>query len=296
MNSTFICVGVSPCFDITLLLDSLAPDTVSRVGGELREAAGVAVNVARELKRLGKRSVVTGLLNEDGSEEYCSALKASRIENDFVFIPGRVRINITLLVGKDTYKVNRRSVCPTDAAGRLRMKLLDWAGKNSIVVFGGATPEGMSPEQYAQLMNAASSAGARVAVDTDVLTREQLLEIKPWLYKPNAAELSALCGLDNPTDSQLVEAARQLTGEGVGIVLLTFGSRGLVAVTAEETAHVAAVPVECRNSVGAGDCALAGFMAAFDNGLSLQECAQAAAESGAAAAAGAGTGPESFGL
>jgi len=292
MNSTFICVGVSPCFDITLVLDALEPDHVSRVSDELREAAGVAVNVARELKRLGKRSVVTGLLNEDGSDEYCDALDAEHIENDFVHIPGRVRINITLLVGNDTYKVNRRSVCPTDSAGRLRMKLLDWAGARSIVVFGGATPEGMSPEQYTQLMCSARDAGAKVAVDTDVLTREQIVDIKPWLYKPNRSELAALCGLDEPDDDALIEAARQLTREGVGIVLLTFGSKGLAAVTADETAFVEAVPVECRNSVGAGDCALAGFMAAYDNGLSLEECAKAAAESGAAAAAGTGTGPE----
>lgn len=292
MNSTFICVGVSPCFDITLVLDALEPDRVSRVADELREAAGVSVNVARELKRLGKRSVVTGLLNEDGSDEYCDALDAEHMENDFVFIPGRVRINITLLVGKDTYKVNRRSVCPTDAAGRLRMKLLDWASPRSVVVFGGVTPEGMSPEQYTQLMCAARDAGARVAVDTDVLTREQLIEVKPWLYKPNRSELAALCGLDEPDDQTLIDAARQLTQEGLGIVLLTFGSRGLAAVTADETAFVEAVPVECRNTVGAGDCALAGFMAAWDDGKTLEECAKAAAESGAAAAAGTGTGPE----
>lgn len=292
MNSTFICVGVSPCFDVTLVLDALEPDRVSRVSGELREAAGVAVNVARELKRLGKRSVVTGLLNEDGSDEYCDALDADHIENDFVFIPGRVRVNITLLVGSDTYKVNRRSGCPADASGRLRMKLLDWAGAHSVVVFGGATPDGMTPEQYTQLMCAARDAGARVAVDTDVLTREQLVEVKPWLYKPNRSELAALCGLDEPDDSTLIEAARQLTREGVGVVLLTFGSRGLVAVTADETAFVEAVAVECRNTVGAGDCALAGFMAAWDNGVSLEECAKAAAQSGAAAAAGTGTGPE----
>jgi len=292
MNSTFICVGVSPCFDITLVLDALEPDRVSRVSDEMREAAGVAVNVARELKRLGKRAVVTGLLNEDGSDEYCDALDSEHIENDFVHIPGRVRINITMLVGNDTYKVNRRSVCPADSAGRLRMKLLDWAGSRSIVVFGGATPEGMSPEQYTQLMCSARDAGAKVAVDTDVLTREQIVEIKPWLYKPNASELAALCGLaDDPDQETLIEAARQLANEGVGIVLLTFGSKGLFAVTAEETAFAEAIPVECRNTVGAGDCALAGFIAAFDNGCSLADCAKSAALSGALAASGTGTGP-----
>lgn len=290
---TFLCVGVSPCFDVTLVLDALEPDKVSRVSDELREAAGVAVNVARELKRLGKRAVVTGLLNEDGSDEYSDALSAGGLEHDFVFVPGRVRVNITLLVNKDTYKVNRRSVCPTDAAGRLRMKLLDWAGANSVVVFGGATPEGMSPEQYANLMCVVGEAGARVAVDTDVLSREQLLEVKPWLYKPNGRELAELCGLENPSGEELVEAAKELTREGVGIVLLTFGSKGLVAVTKDEVAHVEAVPVECRNTVGAGDSALAGFMAAWDNGLSLEQCAQQAAKSGANAAAGTGTGPES---
>lgn len=291
MSNTFICVGVSPCFDATLVLDALEPDKVSRVSKELREAAGVALNVARELKRQGKRSVVTGLLNEDGSDEYGKALDESGIRHDFVFVPGRVRVNITLLVGHDTYKVNRRSVCPTDAAGRLRMKLLDWSTKNSVFVFGGATPDGMSPEQYADLMLTARKTGSRIAVDTDVLSLEQLREVKPWLYKPNARELSQLFGLDEPDDNALIEAAHRLNEDGVEIVLLTLGSRGLYAVTADETAFVEAVPVECKNTVGAGDAALAGFLAAWDSGLSLRECAGQAAESGAAAAAGTGTAP-----
>ncbi len=291
MNNTFICVGVSPCFDTTLVLDTLEPDKVSRVSDELSEAAGVALNVARELKRLGKRSVVTGLLNDEGSDEYGKALDNSDIRHDFVFVPGKVRVNITMLVGHDTYKVNRRSVCPSDAAGRLRMKLLDWSTKNSVFVFGGATPDGMSPEQYAQLMTTARKAGARVAVDTDVLSREELVEVRPWLYKPNMRELSQLCGLENPDDDALIVAAHQLNAEGIEIVLLTLGSRGLLAITTDETVFVEAVPVESKNTVGAGDCALAGFLAAWDSGLTLRECAEQAAKCGAAAAAGTGTAP-----
>ena len=82
MNSTFICVGVSPCFDITLVLDALEPDHVSRVSDELREAAGVAVNVARELKRLGKRSVLWHLVQSRKMYAASSLLK--------VFVPFEV--------------------------------------------------------------------------------------------------------------------------------------------------------------------------------------------------------------
>jgi len=147
-------------------------------------------------------------------------------------------------------------------------------------VFTGSLSPGLTGERYVRLMTDAARRGLRIALDIDGLTREQLAEVSPWLYKPNAHELARLTGADADDDDGLVEQARLLAEDGVGVVLLTLGERGLAAVTAEGTYRILPRPVTAVNTVGAGDAALAAFVAAEAEGCSVEECARRAARSG----------------
>lgn len=287
----YVC-GVSPAFDLTLELDSLDDDRVNRVRNERRIAAGKALNAARELTRLGQSCVLFGLAGRESWEEYtngAASLPNAPEEISLAMTDGAVRENLTLLVGGKTIKINRKgAVCAKEHIAVLKKMLLERMAADEgerIVIFTGSMPEGMTSDDYADLMQAAGDAGARIAVDTAALSREQLLGVRPWLIKPNEHELAHICGLSAPDDEQLLRAARQLADDGIGIVLLTLGSRGLICVTKDETVRVPAEPIKAVNTVGAGDCALAGFVAAAVQGKPVQQCAQQAAHCGSRAAA-----------
>ncbi|MBE6753477.1 MAG: hypothetical protein E7559_03870 [Ruminococcaceae bacterium] len=287
----YVC-GVSPAFDLTLELDSLDDDRVNRVRNERRIAAGKALNAARELTRLGQSCVLFGLAGRESWEEYtngAASLPNAPEEISLAMTDGAVRENLTLLVGGKTIKINRKgAVCAKEHIAVLKKMLLERMAADEgerIVIFTGSMPEGMTSDDYADLMQAAGDAGARIAVDTAALSREQLLDVSPWLIKPNEHELAHICGLSDPDDEQLLRAARQLADDGIGIVLLTLGSRGLICVTKDETVRVPAEPIKAVNTVGAGDCALAGFVAAAVQGKPVRQCAQQAAHCGSRAAA-----------
>lgn len=287
----YVC-GVSPAFDLTLELDSLDDDRVNRVRNERRIAAGKALNAARELMRLGQSCVLFGLAGRESWEEYtngAASLPNAPEEISLAMTDGAVRENLTLLVGGKTIKINRKgAVCAKEHIAVLKKMLLERMAADEgerIVIFTGSMPEGMTSDDYADLMQAAGDAGARIAVDTAALSREQLLDVRPWLIKPNEHELAHICGLSDPDDEQLLRAARQLADDGIGIVLLTLGSRGLICVTKDETVRVPAEPIKAVNTVGAGDCALAGFVAAAVQGKPVRQCAQQAAHCGSRAAA-----------
>ena len=282
-----IICGVNPAFDLTLELDALDTDRVNRVRRAHRAAAGKALNVAHELTRLGTRCVLTGFVGKRSAGSYRAGIEALEYPPErceFEGCEGEVRENLTLLVAGQTIKINRAGApCTAENVEHMRERLegLLRDCEGAVCVFTGSMPDGMTAQQYMQLMSAAANMGARLVIDTDVLTAQQLCELRPWLIKPNEHELASICGLHEPTTGELVEAAKELSQSGVGTVLLTLGANGLVCVTGGEVITVPPEQVELHNTVGAGDRALAGFLHAHSEGGSTEQCAKAASLSGA---------------
>jgi 1-phosphofructokinase len=88
---------------------------------------------------------------------------------------------------------------------------------------------------------------------------------RPDLLKPNAEELAEVLGLahqDVTDPRRAAEHARLLVGHGCAAVLVTLGAGGAVLVTEEGAWHAAPPPTIAKSTVGAGDCALAGYLLA----------------------------------
>ncbi len=279
-----VCVGVNPAFDLTYTLDSLHNDRVNRVLEEHKMAAGKAANVACGLAERGIRTELTGIFGQDNLAEW-SDLFARRCGGKVRFVPfsceGITRQNMTLLADGQTVKINQPG-CRASAEAVRRMELFvnGRSGRGRVAVFTGSLPPKIIVERYLEIIRNTAAKGYRVAVDTDRLSRDELLSVRPWLYKPNAHELAAMAGINSDDDTALIASAQELAKSGVEIVLLTLGSRGLAAVTAEKTVRVKPEPVKAVNTVGAGDAALAAFVAEFIGGGSLEQCASAAAKAG----------------
>lgn len=284
-----ICVGVNPAFDLTLTLDGLDGDRVNRVTAEHCQAAGKAANVACVLASNGIRAGLAGFYGEDNAAEWqrlFAVRSENRVPSGMIICPGATRQNITLLAEGRTVKLNRPGCTVSEKdIEKLECFLSRWAeGGGKTAVFTGSLPPGLSAERYVRLMSDTARAGFRIALDIDGLTRDQLVRLSPWLYKPNAHELARLTGADADDDEALIAQAQSLAAEGVDIVLLSLGSRGLAAVTRGQTVRIEPRPVTAVNTVGAGDAALAAFVAAQLSGCSLEECARRAARSGEQAA------------
>ncbi|MCL2486080.1 MAG: PfkB family carbohydrate kinase, partial [Oscillospiraceae bacterium] len=175
---------------------------------------------------------------------------------------------------------------PRHALDEMRGELGKRIEEGDTVVFGGRMAAGMTAEQYADMMILAGNLGGRVVVDTDSLALHHVIRIRPWLIKPNHHELQTLIGREMREDSELLAGCRALTDSGIENVLLTIGSRGLMAVTRKSAVRVPPRPVVVRNTVGAGDSALAGFLRMEHDGESLYLCAQFAARMAEQAIAG----------
>ena len=96
-------------------------------------------------------------------------------------------------------------------------------------------------------------------------TRELLvnvLEYHPFLIKPNNYELGEIFGVDNLKDKNtVVDYARRLQEKGARNVLVSMAGDGAVLVAENGQIFKSEAPKgEVRNSVGAGDSMVAGFL------------------------------------
>ena len=139
-------------------------------------------------------------------------------------------------------------------------------------------------------MFALKEKGALLALDSRSLSVADILEISPWLVKPNEEEFSKYYGVEVKGFDDCVAQATELSLSGVENVMVSLGERG--ALLAADGLYIATPPkVETLSTIGAGDSSIAGFIAAFVQGKDSENCLKTAVAYGTAACLTEGTKP-----
>ncbi len=228
---------------------------------------GKGANQAYALGKLGASTAMIGAVGEDDA--------------------GRLLKNNLQSVGVDLSGVAARSQ-PTGQA----FITVDASGENSIIILSGANRT-LSPadvDANRPLIEAADCVVMQLEVPVETvlyaaelahsLGKTVVLDPAPAVAdlpdrllacadfcKPNETELSTLTGLPTGTTEQCVAAAEQLRQRGVGTVLVSLGSKGVLAVGEGEPLLVPSFPVKAVDSTAAGDCFTAAFVSVYDGDL-----------------------------
>jgi 1-phosphofructokinase family hexose kinase len=144
------------------------------------------------------------------------------------------------------------------------------ASAADIVVLSGSLPPGLPGDTYATLV--AEVGRDRTALDSSGAALEAGLAAAPLLVKPNRSEAGQIVGFGIASLDDAARAAGIIGRRGPRCVVLSLGADGAVIWTPDRVLHVAAPPATPRNTVGAGDCLLAGFAIGLSRGWSTEEC------------------------
>ncbi|MGI4985680.1 MAG: 1-phosphofructokinase family hexose kinase, partial [Janthinobacterium lividum] len=240
-----VTVTVNPALDQTVCVDGLQTGAVN-LGVSLEfNAGGKGVNVASCLADYGLRTTVTGLLGRDDTQLFDALFAGKRIDDRFVRVAGRPRINVKLvdLAHGQTTDINLASAAPAVAdLLALEQTVLQLAAPGRWFVLAGSLPPGVDPGFYRQLTRALRRAGARVALDTSGAPLTASLApgrvsaddaaSLPDLVKPNRAELEKLVGRSLPDAVALEAAAAALLARGVACVVVSLGEDGAFGLQA----------------------------------------------------------------
>ncbi|MBR8744663.1 1-phosphofructokinase family hexose kinase [Nocardiopsis sp. MG754419] len=253
----------NPSVDHTLEVDDLVRGEVLRVRATRAQAGGKGVNVARALLGAGVDARAVLPVGGGGGAELTTLL--GDLPRVTVPIEGETRGNVAV-TEPDGTTTKLNAAGPTLSSTEIRTLLQaledELAKDPDWVVASGSLPAGAPDDLYVRVAELAASYGVPLALDTSgaplgAAARAGSVE----LLKPNLEELADLVGHTPTTVGAVTEAAREVLAKGNGAALITLGGHGALYVGLEEVSWARGPRVRTRSTVGAGDCALAGFLA-----------------------------------
>jgi 6-phosphofructokinase 2 len=284
-------ITANPALDRTLWVEKIQPDDSNRIEREERYAGGKGVDVTKVLTTLGVSNKALGFIGGFAGEELEGKLLNEGIISDFIRISGETRTNIIvndMSTGTQTVFSARGPEINPHALMQLIHKV-ESLGRPEGVVISGSLPPGVHPEIYRKIIEMAKSRGAKVILDTDGDALRVGIQGCPEVIKPNVHELSRLVGKELKGMDEIVSAAQRVREQGTEIILVSMGARGILLV-AEKEQYLASPPkVEVKNTIGAGDSAVAGFVYGLVEGKSLKEALTYAVAAGTATTLRPGT-------
>ena len=125
----------------------------------------------------------------------------------------------------------------------------------------------------------------KVVVDATKNLLLNVLKYKPFLIKPNNHELEEIFNVKLNNNEEIIKYAKKLKEMGALNVLVSMGKDGALLLTENDEVYVSNVAKGIvKNSVGAGDSMVAGFIAGYLNTNSYSEGLKLGVASGGATA------------
>ncbi|MFC4565680.1 1-phosphofructokinase [Nocardiopsis mangrovi] len=257
-------VTPNPSVDRTLEVGALLRGGVVRVEGARTQPGGKGVNVSRVLRRHGEDTTAVLPVGGAGGGRLSALLADQGVSAVTVPIAAATRSNITIAESDGvTTKLNLPGPALTDAETDTLLGAVDAELERGPrwLVGAGSLPTGVAADFYPRLVRLAARHGVPVAIDTSGVPLEAAArQGGTALLKPNHEELAELLGRELSTIGDVTDAAREVLAWGNQAVLATLGSHGALLVTGDGTWWAGGAAVVPRSTVGAGDCALAGYL------------------------------------
>ncbi|WP_411349566.1 1-phosphofructokinase [Paenibacillus sp. WLX2291] len=255
-------VTLNPSIDYIVEVDELKLGDLNRMKRDLKLPGGKGINVSRILNQLGAQNTAIGFLGGFTGQYIDDKLKQDNIATDFVCIQDDTRINVKLKHGEETEINGLGPAISNEEADQLVNKL-SALQQDDVLVLSGSVPPSLGADFYDRLIAVCKEKGAQFVIDTTGKALLEALEHGPLLVKPNHHELAELFNVTINSREELIGHGRKLLDMGAQNVLISMAGEGALLVTADEVYHANVPKGQVKNSVGAGDSMIGGFVGTF---------------------------------
>lgn len=286
-----VTVTANPALDLTWQVERTVVGGVHRADAGRARAGGKGLNVARIAHAQGARAIAVATCGGATGAEFAEELAAAGVPHVLVPVAAPTRRSIALVDASlgDTTIVNEYGIAATTAERAALKDAVAAAlqdrdaprGRGGVLVISGSLPPGSPGDLLPALIRVGRDAGAIVIVDTSGPALLAAADAGASVLKPNHQELRDATGLDDPVDG-----ARELLRRGTGLVLLSLGAEGMLAVSpasgepagegsgtsagsrrAVSILHARLGTALAGNPTGAGDAAVAACAVLMDAGV-----------------------------
>ncbi len=262
--------GFNTSIDKTMEMAELRSGAVNRATSVAAYAGGKGLHVARAIGILGEPATLVGVIDrahralvEDALSPLGVAFLGIEVESV------RTCLTIREAAGARVTEILEPGPQIDAAAQRaLGEAFLSRARESDVAVLSGSVPRGLGEDVYARL---AADLHVRCLVDASGALLRTAVGARPFLIKPNREELEVL--VSGAIDGVLAAAhsARGLCARGIEMVVVSLGAQGALLATGGRVCHAVAPARPAGNTVGSGDCLLAGIAVGLARGLATDE-------------------------
>lgn len=255
-------VTFNPAIDYIVHTAEMKLGATNRSDREEMYFGGKGINVSIVLRELGIDSKALGFTAGFTGEAIEKGLADVGIDTDFVRLErGNSRINVKIKSTEET-ELNGQGPDIDDNAISALFEKLDKLSDGDTLILAGSIPSSLPSDIYQRILERLSCKKIKAVVDATKDLLLNVLKFKPFLVKPNNHELGEMFGVTLKTDEEIEKYARKLQDMGAVNVLISMAGDGAMLIDEYGKMHRCGVcKGTVKNSVGAGDSMVAGFIA-----------------------------------
>lgn len=260
-------VTFNPAIDYIVHTDTLSPGCVNRSLSEDIQFGGKGINVSVVLSELGIKSKALGFVAGFTGDAIENGIQKKGVKTDFVHLKdGFTRINVKIKSDEETELNGQGPKIDLDAIESLYEKLGNIKDGDTLVL-AGSIPNSLPSDIYENILARLSEKNVKMVVDATGDLLLNVLKYKPFLIKPNNYELGEMFGVTINSKEDVITYAKKLKDMGAKNVLVSMAGDGAVLIDEHDKVHTCGVcKGKVKNSVGAGDSMVAGFIAGSKSG------------------------------
>ena len=257
-------VTFNPSLDYIVSVKDFRSGMTNRTSSELMFVGGKGINVSIVLGNLGIKSTALGFIAGFTGDEIVRRLHNGGINSEFIKInDGISRINIKLK-SIDGTEINGQGPHIDSSHIEQLMNRLRRLESGDVLVLAGSIPAGISDNIYKDIMDMLKDKGVQIVVDATSRLLTNVLEYNPFFIKPNQHELGDIFNVTLNTQEEVIPYALELKKMGAVNVCVSMGGKGAILVADDGNVYKAKAPDGIlKNSVGAGDSLVAGFLSGW---------------------------------
>ncbi|WP_125980332.1 1-phosphofructokinase [Loigolactobacillus iwatensis] len=255
-------ITVNPSIDYIVQLPKVTLGQVNRMSYDTKLPGGKGINVSRILQQLNIPNVAWGFLGGFTGDFVKHYLAHEKLQTDFTSVSDDTRINVKIKAAEET-EINGQGPAISPAAVTSFKAQFQQLKPSDVVVMSGSLVPSLPVSFYRDLIPLIQQQGAEFVIDTTGQALLDTLAAHPLVVKPNHHELAALFNVSLDDDEAIVKYGRKLLTLGAQNVLISMAGAGAFLITTQAVYKSTALKGTVKNSVGAGDSMIAGFVGTY---------------------------------
>ena len=276
-------ITFNPSIDYVIEVEDFQLGIVNRVNAENKYSGGKGINVSRVLNNLEVKSKALGFIGGFTGKFIKDSLEMDGVDTDFIDVSGETRINVKLKSKEET-EINGGGPDIKEKDLDQLFKKIDLLNSEDFLVLAGNVQKSLPRNIYSIIQKRCVNKKVKVIVDTTGEALISTLEYKPFLIKPNNHELEEIFNVQLNNKEEIIHYAKELRKMGAENVIISMAGEGALLICSEGEYHASAPKGIVKNSVGAGDSLIAGFLANYSQNHNIMEAFKWGATSGSATA------------